>query len=131
MRPLAVAILAAAVSAWTTGLPAYAHHSTGLFDSGSIVKITGTVAEFRWINPHASIVIEGAPAGAPPGKWIVEMMAPTAMMDEGWRPDSLAIGDHITVYAHPLRNPATVKAGQRLLYAGIVLPNRRTLGHID
>jgi Family of unknown function (DUF6152) len=131
MRPLAVAILAAAVTACTTVLPAYAHHSTGLFDNRSIVKITGTVVEFHWINPHASIVVEGGPGGAPWGKWTVEMMAPTAMMDEGWRNNSLAIGDNVTVFAHPWRNPVTADDSRRLLYTGILLPHRRTLGHVD
>jgi hypothetical protein len=130
MRRMARSMMTAAVTVWIGISTAWAHHSTGLFDGHAIVKISGTVAEFRWINPHASIVIEGGTAESSQGKWIVEMMAPTAMMDEGWRRDSLSIGDRVTVFAHPLRNPAEVNGITRVLYSGIVLPDHTILGQI-
>ena len=33
------------------------HHSTAAFDTTRVVKIEGTVTQFRWINPHASIKV--------------------------------------------------------------------------
>lgn len=131
MKGRPIGILVAALTLWVGVPPADAHHSTGLFDSHKVVEISGTVARFRWINPHASIVIDGGAAGGSQDEWIVEMMAPTAMMDEGWRQDSVAIGDRITVFAHPLREGASVGGAQRLLYAGIILADRRTLGHVS
>jgi Family of unknown function (DUF6152) len=124
-------MLSAAASAWMSVAPASAHHSTGLFDGHSLLKLSGTVVQFRWINPHASIVINGGTEDGRRGTWVVEMMAPTAMMDEGWRRDSLAVGDRVTVFAHPLRNPQAANVSQPVLYAGIVLANHRTMGHID
>ncbi|HEV2700022.1 MAG TPA: DUF6152 family protein [Steroidobacteraceae bacterium] len=129
MRLTALVMMAAVLTSWA-GVPAYAHHSTGLFDSHLIVEISGTVAEFRWLNPHAAIVIVGTTKDGAQGKWTVEMMAPTAMMDAGWTHDTLAIGDRITVFAHPLRDPAAANP-QRLLYAGVILPDHRRLGDSD
>jgi len=129
MKRRALGIIAAALTLWAGVPPAAAHHSTGLFDGQRLIEISGTVAQFRWINPHASIVIDGRTAQGLQGQWIIEMMAPTAMMDEGWRHDSVAVGDRVTVFAHPLREPASATGTPRMLYAGIILADRRTLGH--
>ena len=47
-------------------LPAGAHHSTAAFDNSRVIKIEGTIKQFRWINPHASIKIDGVTAGHDP-----------------------------------------------------------------
>ena len=66
-------------------LPVGAHHSIAKFDGSRVVRVSGVVASFRWINPHASVEIESPrAAGEGGGRWIVEMMAPTSMMGEGW-----------------------------------------------
>ena len=52
--------LAAAIAIGSLGaLPAGAHHSTAAFDNSRVIKIEGTITQFRWINPHASIKIDG------------------------------------------------------------------------
>lgn len=129
MKHRVLGILAAALTLWAAVPPAQGHHSTGLFDGQRLIEISGTVAQFRWINPHASIVIDGGTAQGLHGQWIIEMMAPTAMMDEGWRHTSVAVGDRVTVFAHPLREAASATDTRRVLYAGIILADRRTLGH--
>ena len=52
--------------------PAVAHHSTAAFETTQVVKIEGTIKQFRWINPHASIKIDG---GGTVGVWTIEMTA--------------------------------------------------------
>ena len=87
-------------------LTAFAHHSVAVFDGRRVVKIEGTVAEFRWINPHAYIEIDGIGAGeTAAGHWSVEMQAPNSMSGEGWKRDTLTAGSKVTVYANPLRSP--------------------------
>jgi hypothetical protein len=123
--------MAAALLAGTGLTPAEAHHSVAMYDGKRIVRITGTVTGYRWINPHVSIQLDGVADGeSPGGAWSVEMSAPTAMMSEGWARDSLAIGDTITVFANPLREP--IAAGpKRGMYVGAILPGGRVLGHVD
>jgi hypothetical protein len=95
------------------------------------VKIEGTVAEFRWINPHAYIEIDGVGAGeTTTNRWSVEMQAPNSMSGDGWKRDTLAAGNKVTVFANPLRT-ADAAGRRRALYAGIVLPDGRTLGRIE
>ena len=70
-RVVAGTALALAVLVGTPS--ASAHHSTAAFDNSRIVRIEGTITQFRWINPHASIKLEGTAEGGPDGLWTVEM----------------------------------------------------------
>jgi hypothetical protein len=123
-------IVTAAAIAGLIGVgPAVAHHSTAAFDTSQVVKIEGTITQFRWINPHASIKIDG---GAGKGLWTIEMTAPNVLLNDGWTRDALQPGDKVTIYANPLRNAVTLNDGSTGgLYVGVVLANGSTLGRTD
>ena len=113
--------------------PAGAHHSTAAFETGRVIKITGTVTQFRWINPHASFKVDGG-AGAPEttGLWTIEMTAPNVLINQGWTRDALKVGDKVTIYVNPLRNQVELNDGSRgSLYVGVVLADGKTLGRTD
>ena len=114
-------------------LSAGAHHSTAAFDNSRVIKIEGTITQFRWINPHASIKIEGVSEGdAPDGLWTVEMTAPNVLINEGWTRTALKIGDKVTMYVNPLRNQVVLNDGSTgSLYVGVVLADGKTLGRTD
>jgi len=127
IRFLAVAAtaFAALIGVW----PAAAHHSTAAFDTSQVLKIEGTITQFRWTNPHASIKIDG---GAGKGLWTIEMTAPNVLINDGWTRDALQVGDKVTIYANPLRNAITLNDGSTGgLYVGVVLANGGTLGRTD
>jgi len=113
--------------------PAVAHHSTSAFDDAKVVKIEGTVTQFRWINPHASFKLEGVAEGdAPDGLWTVEMTAANILVTQGWKRTSIKAGDQVVAYVRPLRNPITLNDGsQGGLYVGIELADGTRLGPID
>jgi len=114
-------------------LPAGAHHSTAAFDNSRVIKIEGTITQFRWINPHASIKIDGVTAGDDPdGVWTIEMTAPNVLINEGWTRTALKIGDKVTMYVNPLRNQVVLNDGSTgSLYVGVVLADGKTLGRTD
>jgi hypothetical protein len=124
---------AAAIVAALAVLPAGAHHSTAAFDTGRVIKVTGTVTQFRWINPHASFKVDGgAGAGEATGLWTVEMTAPNVLINQGWTRDALKVGDKVTIYVNPLRNQVELNDGSRgSLYVGVVLADGKTLGRTD
>jgi uncharacterized protein DUF6152 len=127
IRSLTVA--AVAIAGFIGVGPAVAHHSTAAFDTSQVVKIEGTITQFRWINPHASIKIDG---GAGKGLWTIEMTAPNVLLNDGWTRDALQPGDKVTIYANPLRNAVTLNDGSTGgLYVGVVLANGSTLGRTD
>jgi hypothetical protein len=123
---------AAAGAALFAFTPAVAHHSTAAFDNTKVVKIEGTITQFRWINPHASIKIEGEAEGAEDGLWTVEMTAPNVLINQGWKRTSLVVGDRVTMYVNPLKNAITLNDGSHgSLYVGVVLADGTKLGRVD
>jgi hypothetical protein len=115
-------------------LPAGAHHSTAAFDNGRVVKLEGTITQFRWINPHASIKIDAVSEGDDPdGIWTVEMTAPNVLINEGWTRTALQVGDKVTMFVNPLRNAVVLNDGSTGgLYVGVILKDgKTTLGRTD
>jgi hypothetical protein len=131
MQKILGAAAAVAVSA-IAATGAIAHHSTAAFDNAKVVRIEGSVTQVRWINPHASFKVEGTAEGGPDGLWTVEMTAPNVLINEGWKRNSLTVGDKVTVYVNPLRNAITLNDGsQGGLYVGVELADGSTLGRTD
>jgi len=129
-----LAVLAGVAAAAGLGtMPAGAHHSTAAFDTARVVKIEGTITQFRWINPHASIKIDGVSEGdTPDGLWTVEMTAPNVLINQGWTRTALKVGDKVTMYVNPLRNAIELNDGsQGGLYVGVVLADGNKLGQTD
>jgi hypothetical protein len=122
-----------AATALVCVMPASAHHSTSGFDSSVVVAVEGTVTQFRWMNPHASIKVDGkASGGYASGVWTVEMTAPTVLVNAGWKRTSLKVGDKVTIYLNPIRNAVVLKDGsQGGLYVGAILQDGEKLGRTD
>jgi hypothetical protein len=122
-----------AATALACVMPASAHHSTAGFDSSVVVAVEGTVTQFRWINPHASIKVDGkASGGFPGGVWTVEMTAPTVLLNAGWKRTSLKVGDKVTIFVNPMLHNAVLKdSSQGGLYVGAILQGGEKLGRTD
>jgi hypothetical protein len=112
---------------------AIAHHSTAAFDTTRVVRVEGTVTQFRWTNPHASFKVDGKSDGDDPdGVWTVEMTAPNVLINQGWTRTALTVGDHVTIYVNPLRGEIVLNDGSTgSLYVGVVLKDGKTLGRTD
>jgi hypothetical protein len=130
---LIVVGLGVAIASFLGIAPAIAHHSTAAFDTTRVVKIEGTVTQFRWINPHASFKVDGKSEGDDPdGVWTVEMTAPNVLINQGWTRTALEVGDKVTIYVNPLRSVAPLNDGSTgALYVGAVLKDGKTLGRTD
>ena len=127
-------LVIALVAVCTTVLQdiARAHHSTAAFDDTRVVRIEGEVTQFRWTNPHASFKVDGDADEGPDGLWTIEMTAPNVLINQGWKRNSLQIGDKVVVYANPLHNAITLNDGsQGGLYVGVVLADGSSLGRTD
>ena len=112
--------------------PVQAHHSTSAFENDKVIRIEGTITQFRWINPHASIKIDGHPSVGPDGLWTVEMTAPNSLMLSGWKRNSVKEGDKVVIFINPLKNAITLNDGsQGGLYIGVILADGSTLGQTD
>ena len=75
-----------------------AHHPfDATFDRNKPVTLTGTVTEFTWGNPHATLQLNGAAGSERPQAWKVELGNPSDLAKTGWSMKTLKVGDKVTV----------------------------------
>src|SRR5262245_38413744 len=92
---------AAALTLWLA-IPAAAHHSMAGFDRKSTVKLTGTVKNFSWQNPHCWIEVEVMDKDGKLVTWNFEMTAPGYLARAGWKKSMVKPGDVVTISGNPL-----------------------------
>jgi hypothetical protein len=86
-------------------MPALAHHSFAMFDFDKTISCAATVKEFRWTNPHVTLLIEASPnPGDPPQIWSLELTSPGNLTRIGWTHSSFKPGDRIDIKFNPLRD---------------------------
>jgi hypothetical protein len=92
---------------------AFAHHSTAAeFDNSKPITFTGVVKKVQWMNPHIYTLIETQDADGKPVVYRIEGGPPNALFRQGWRMDSLHIGDTVTVSGLRAKNEASLNIGQ-------------------
>ena len=103
-----------------------AHHSFDAeFDRKQPVTLTGAVTRVDWGNPHIWVFIDVKDESGKVSNWGVEGGAPNALFRNGWRKDSLKVGDIVTVEGSRARdgspranaNRVTLPDGRRV-FAG-------------
>ena len=100
-----------------------AHHSPVMFDRSVKKTLVGTVVEFAWMNPHASIQLDVPNESGGMDRWGVELGSPNSMVRNGWRSSLLKPGDKVTVVVNPL------KSGELGgIFVSITLAGGRSLG---
>ena len=92
--------------------PALAHHAVSAeFDRSKPITFTGTIKKVDWMNPHIYTHIETKDASGKTVVYQVEGGAPNALFRSGWRPDSLKIGETVTVTGSLAKNEASMRVG--------------------
>jgi Family of unknown function (DUF6152) len=82
-----------------------AHHSSAAFYlTSASITITGTVTEFRFINPHARAYLRVVDEKGNSVVWMAEGAAGGALRRRGWVGNELKPGDRITVTGAPSRD---------------------------
>lgn len=82
---------------------ASAHHGTSQYDMDSEIVLKGTVAEWRWSNPHAWLQLEAIDAAGKREQWTIES-APLGWLERnGWSSTSLVQGETLSVRISPTR----------------------------
>jgi Family of unknown function (DUF6152) len=99
----------------TVAAPVLAHHSAAAFDTQKEVKVTGSVNQYQFRNPHVYMVVQVKKADGLPAAIEVEAGAPSVLNPLGFTRNSIAIGDVVTIVGNPGRNhPDTLILGKDL-----------------
>ena len=101
-----------------------AHHSTTAeFDSKKPIKFEGTVKSVDWMNPHIYVNIDAKDESGKLVTYSVEGGPPNSLYRNGWRKDTLKVGEPVTVSG----NRAKKEDSNRVGNATIVTKDGRRL----
>jgi len=79
-------------------LPILGHHSfAAQYDRSKPITLKGTVSKVEWMNPHIYFYVDVKDDAERVTNWAIEGGAPSMLYRNGWRIDSLKVGDTVTV----------------------------------
>ncbi|NDD45111.1 MAG: hypothetical protein EBZ24_06740, partial [Synechococcaceae bacterium WB9_4xB_025] len=70
------------------------------------MTLEGVITEYSWANPHTYIALTTTDDEV----WEIEMSSAVVMRNRGWAKDTVAVGDHVTIFANPSTNPSQTHA---------------------
>ena len=89
----------------TCGTAGWAHHSFAMYDLLKEVDVKGTVTEFRFLNPHSSVLLSVKDRSGKSSDFLIETNGSFYLArKQGWKRNSLKRGDVIVARIHPLRD---------------------------
>lgn len=111
----------------------FAHHGRGAtYDGDKEIKLTGTLTELAWRNPHVAIYMDVKDAGGKVVNWAFESSNTSTMSREGWSRNILKIGQQITVTFNPSRAGAPVGIVRTVTLAdGTLIRSRGNANTLD
>ncbi len=96
--------------------PATSHHAfSPVYDEKRLITVVGVVTEFRFINPHALMLMNVTDETGKVAKWTVEFAGRLNLSEAGWTAESVKAGERITVTGNP-----THTGSQRVFFRKLV-----------
>lgn len=108
--------------------PGLGHHSAEMFERELTVTLSGTVKEFRYINPHSWLIVEIENEDGSTTTWGFEAEGPQDLMHGGVRKSDLPPGARITVTGRPMRDGRPAALWSTIVKEDGTLLNWRTPG---
>jgi hypothetical protein len=95
------------------------HHSfSAVYDGTKQTTVTGVVTQFRFVNPHAMMSLNGTDSSGKVSKWVVEFDGRLNLSNFGWTENSIKSGEHVTVTGNPSHTDPN-----RLFFQKLVRPD--------
>ena len=101
---MGVTFLTAAVGLLAIAAPLLAHHGSAAYEMKQSVTVKGSVADFKFTNPHVLVYIESKGDNGAMEKWQGELTSPNRLARGGWTQNTLKVGDQITLIGAPAKS---------------------------
>jgi len=99
-----------------TAADARPHHAfSPVYDEKRLITVAGVVTEFRFVNPHAMLLMDVADDAGKVVPWVVEFAGRLNLSEFGWTADSIKPGERVTVTGNP-----THTGSQRMFFRRLV-----------
>ena len=96
-------------------VPVMAHHSFAAeYDSTKPIELKGTVTKVEWANPHIYYYVDVKDKNGKVTNYAVEGGTPGQLYRQGWRKDSLKVGDEVTVSGFRAKDGSNHVNGRRV-----------------
>jgi Family of unknown function (DUF6152) len=103
----------------TAAVPVMAHHSFAAeYDSTKPIEFKGTVTKVEWANPHIYYYVDVKDKDGKVTNYAVEGGTPGQLYRQGWRKDSLKVGDEVTVSGFRAKDGSNHVNGRRVTLPG-------------
>jgi hypothetical protein len=100
-------------------MPVLAHHSfKAEYDDNRPVTLNGTVTKVTWKNPHVLLYLDVKDDAGKVTNWQLELNSPNVLISQGWKLDSLKVGDQVTANGFPAKNGENVASIRKITVAG-------------
>jgi len=94
-------------------VPMSAHHSiVAEFDPNQPITFKGAIKKIEWTNPHIYTSVEVMGEGGKTVVYRVEGGPPNALFRQGWRKDSLKVGEVVSVSGIRAKSATSMNVGQ-------------------
>jgi Family of unknown function (DUF6152) len=115
MSAITKTLLACSMSLALTA-PVLAHHSAAAYDTQKEVKVTGTVLQYRYANPHVYLTLQVKKDDGSVSTMEVEAGAAAVLNGLGFTKDSVKSGEVVTIVGNPARSKPDAFVLGRELY---------------
>jgi hypothetical protein len=96
----------------------FAHHSfQAEFDASKRMHFWGIVTKIEWGNPHARFYVDVKDQGGTVTNWNFELGSPLQLRRQGWRSDSLKVGDQVAVEGYPAKDGSKMASARKITLA--------------
>lgn len=119
MRSRWSAVAAPAAGVLVLAAPLFAHHGTAAYDTTTTVTVSGTVTEFRFVNPHVLVYWEAKDEAGNLQRWSGERSGPNSMArNAGWTRNTIKPGDQVTISGRQAKNGTHTMAISKIVLNG-------------
>jgi hypothetical protein len=96
-------------------IPALAHHSfEAEYDSKKVMQVSGVVTKVEWMNPHARFYVDVKDESGNVINWNFELGSPNVLRLQGWKRDSLKVGDQVSVEGYLAKDGSRMANARRV-----------------